>query len=67
MTLLRTKKALDFNLNHILFSHYKVLYYSNLKCIYRLLSKLYNSSAKALYNTIRLYYNLNFNPAFRRR
>jgi glycosyltransferase involved in cell wall biosynthesis len=61
------KKALAFNLQHILFSHYKALYYSNLKDVYRFLYKLYNSSTKALYHTTRLYYNLNLNPAFRQR
>jgi glycosyltransferase involved in cell wall biosynthesis len=61
------KKALAFNLNHILFSHYKAVYYSNLKNIYKLLHKVYNSSAKALYSTLRLYYNLNLNPVFRQR
>jgi glycosyltransferase involved in cell wall biosynthesis len=65
--LIEIKKALAFNMNHILFSHYKAVYYSNFTGTFRFLYKLHDSGAKALYSTLRLYYNLKFNFAFRMR
>lgn len=59
------KNALAFNLHHILFTHYKAVYYINLKAIFWFLYRVYNSKAKALYDTLKLYYNIKFNAVFK--